>query len=282
MKKSQLGINSVSTKGTLEEKLFAYHRAGFTQVEFVLSDVKDYLQRGHSTADVQKLLEENQLSCIGGFECGVEAFSTSEARASNQALLVENAKLLGQLGATTMVVGTDGPPQGSTLDAESIIEEIAQAFSVVAKKIAASGVTLCIEFNWSPVVKSLRTAAEIAQRANELGGVSNVGVLFDPAHYHCTPTKFEELSTENIALIKHVHVDDMADKPGELSNCNSDRVLPGQGILDLPALFGRIESAGYRGNFSIEMFSDELWSLPSEAAAQRMMKSLLPLCEDGS
>ena len=76
-----------------------------------------------------------------------------------------------------------------------------------------------------------------------------------------------------------MHVDDMRDKPAELSNCNSDRVPPGRGILDLHALFGRLEEHGYRGFFSIEMFNEELWAMPAEQAAKRMYDSLLPLCE---
>ncbi len=157
-----------------------------------------------------------------------------------------------------------------------MLGELAGIFSELAGQIQDTGVNLCIEFNWSPIVKSLRTAAEIARRS----GMNNVGVLFDPAHYHCTPTKFDQLNAENIALIKHVHVDDMRDKPGELSNCNSDRALPGKGCLELAALMGQIEKHGYRGYFSIEMFSDELWQMPVTQAAALMYDSLLPLCED--
>ncbi len=100
--------------------------------------------------------------------------------------------------------------------------------------------------------------------------------MFDPAHYHCTPTKFDQLNAQNIAAIRHVHVDDMADKPGELSNCNSDRVLPGKGCLDLPAIFKQLEKNGYRGYFSIEMFSERLWAMPPRTAAKLMYDSLLP------
>ena len=69
--------------------------------------------------------------------------------------------------------------------------------------------------------------------------------------------------------ILHVHVDDMREKPGDLSNCNDDRVLPGEGCLDLKALLGRIESFGYRGFFSLELFNADLWQLPVEEAANR-------------
>ena len=59
---------------------------------------------------------------------------------------------------------------------------------------------------------------------------------------------------------------------------NSDRVLPGEGCLDLQQIFGRLEQFGYKGYFSIEMFDEELWAMSAEAAAKRMYDSLLPLC----
>jgi len=271
MHKSQLAINSVSTRGGLEESLAAYAAAGFTQVEFVLGPVKEYITGGHSVADVLRLLDGNGLRCIGGFDCGVEAFSEPESRTINRARIRANADLLQELGGTNLVVGTDGPRTPHT----DPLGQLAEAMAEVALDIAETGVNLCIEFNWSPLVKSFRTAAEVARRSD----APNVGVLFDPAHYHCTPSKFEELTLPNIATIKHVHVDDMADKPGELCNCNSDRRLPGEGCLNLKALFDRIEEGGYRGAFSIEMFSEELWNLPVAEAARRMYKSLLTLCD---
>lgn len=275
MRRDQLAINSVSTGGAnLEERLAAYAGAGFPHVEFMLGHVKEYLAQGHSAQEARRLIEEHGLRCIGGFETGLEAFSPSEQRAQNHAHVIENARLVADLGGTNLVVGTDGP--GEPMDADALLDALAETFARVADKISDTGVSLCIEFNWSPVVKSLRTAAEVARRS----GRANVGVLFDPAHFHCTPSKFEHLTPQNIALIKHVHVDDMRDKPGELSNCNSDRELPGQGCLDLKALFGQIERHGYGGCFSVEMFSDALWALPAREAAKRMYDSLLPLCEE--
>jgi hypothetical protein len=66
-------------------------------------------------------------------------------------------------------------------------------------------------------------------------------------------------------------------KPG--SDCNADRVLPGEGILDLPALIAALERHGYDGFFSIELFNEDLWRLPVAEAARRCYRSLLPLCD---
>ncbi|HEU5328817.1 MAG: sugar phosphate isomerase/epimerase family protein [Thermomicrobiales bacterium] len=273
MKRSQLAINSVSTRQAgLAECLAAYQEAGFVNVEFRLAHVKDYLAQGRRRAAVRRLLDDHGLRCIGGFETPLLAFAPPAERDQNHALIVENAELIAELGGAVLVVGTDGPAVG-TAPADPL-GELAAAFATVAQRIAGTGVSLAIEFNWSPLVKSLRTAAEVARRA----GVPNVGVLFDPAHYHCTPTKFAELNAANIACITHVHVDDMRDKPGELSHANSDRVLPGQGCLDLRALFTQIERHGYTGYFSIELFNEALWAMPARQAARLMYDSLVPLC----
>ena len=275
MYREQLAVNSISTvRAGLEPSLRAYSAAGFRNVEFPLSQVRAHVDQGGTLSEFVSLLEGLDLRCIGGFDCVVECFSPSPQRAENHARIAQNARLIADLGGSAMVVGTDGPADLAT--AVDPVGQMAQVFGSVADGIAESGVTLCIEFNWSPVVKSLRTAAEIARRC----GRPNVGVVFDPAHYHCTPTKFDQLTPENVAMIRHVHVDDMRDKPAELSNCNSDRVLPGEGILDLTALFAQIERFGYRGFFAIEMFSEELWAMPVEQAARMMYQSLIPFCQD--
>ena len=51
-------------------------------------------------------------------------------------------------------------------------------------------------------------------------------MLYDTAHYFCTPSKLEDIAA-SVPWIRHVHVNDMRDKPPEVTNCNSDRVLPG-------------------------------------------------------
>lgn len=271
MHTAQLAINSISTGGNrLEERLAAYSEAGFTNVEFHLAHVREYLAQGNSPAGARRLIEGHGLKCVGGFEGTVRSFGTLEELEENDLTVLGNCRLLAELGGTILVAGADGPSDAH----DDPLGAMAERFATLAEKVRPTGVTIAIEFNWGPLVKSLRAAAEVARRS----GQANVGVLFDPAHYHCTPTKLAEIDARNTPFIRHVHVNDMADKPGELSHCNADRRLPGRGILDLPAIFGRIENHGYRGLFSIEMFDEELRAMPVGRAAKVLYDSLVPLC----
>jgi 2-keto-myo-inositol isomerase len=116
-------------------------------------------------------------------------------------------------------------------------------------------------------------------RVAEIAGHPRVGVLFDTAHYHVTSTKLRDINESSVRHIKHVHLDDMPDTPADLTHRDFDRVLPGEGVVDLPGIISALEQNGYRGYFSIEMFSANLWRLPAKEAARRCYESLLPLCE---
>lgn len=288
MRITQLAINTISTQGAgLEETCAAYYAVGFRNVEPFIgvaqSWAREYSQEGETpnsdeTKTLRDLLTRTGLNCVGGIaEGSLSGFGEEGNRVAHRDALLHSARLASALGGRVLVTGTDGPPPDFSGDP---LDVLAEAGAEIARQLDGVEVTVCIEFNWSPIVKSLRTACEIARRANAKSGTEKIGVLFDPAHYHCTPTKFEQLTDENIALIKHVHVNDMRDIPGELSNCNSDRVLPGEGCLDLKKLFGRLEEGGYDGYFSIEMFNEDLWKLPVQEAAQKCYDSLLPFCGD--
>jgi sugar phosphate isomerase/epimerase len=82
-----------------------------------------------------------------------------------------------------------------------------------------------------------------------------------------------------VKWIKHVHLNDMPDIPADLAHRDFDRVLPGEGVLDLPEIISALERNGYEGYFCIELFNAELWGLPTKEAARRCYESLLPLCE---
>jgi len=272
MRPEQLAINSISTRqSSFEKALEAYAGAGFIHVECHLPLVKAWLSGGRATHDLRALLESYGLRCLGGFESPLICFGSRTAMESSHELLLRNAELLHELGGRVMVIGTDGPPTPSM----GALEVVAERVAALAEAVHGLDIAIALEFNWSPLVRSLASAV----RVRELAAHSQVGVLFDPAHYHTTPTKLEDLTSRTVRWIKHVHLDDMRDKPPDLSHPNDDRVLPGTGVLDLRAIIGRLESEGYQGHYSIELFSEDLWHLPASEAALRCYASALQLCQ---
>jgi 4-hydroxyphenylpyruvate dioxygenase len=170
-----------------------------------------------------------------------------------------------------MIVGTDGPEQNSV----EALDAVAHAVRNLAEFTEDLGVDIAIEFNWSPLVRSLPSAVWVAEKADH----PRVSVLFDTAHYHVTPTKLADINERSVRFIKHVHLNDMPGIPADLAHRDFDRVLPGEGVLDLTGIISALERGGYEGFFAIELFSADLWALPAAETARRCYESLLPLCD---
>ena len=272
MEAEKLAINSQCTfHWNLEEALDAYAAAGFRNVEPHLNLVKDWLDDGHTVDEARRLFEERNLSVVASSQLEVMCFGSPDARLPILKANAENARLIRELGADKMIVGTDGQEQNSV----EALDAVAGAVRNLAELTEDTGVDIVIEFNWSPIIKSLQSAV----RVSEIADHPRVGVLFDTAHYHVTPTKLRDINEGSVRYIKHVHLNDMPDTPADLTHRDFDRVLPGDGVLDLPEIISALERNGYEGYFSIEMFSAELWQLPAKEAARRCYESLLPLCE---
>ena len=272
MKAEQLAINSQCTfQWNLEEALDAYTAAGFRCVEPHLNLVKDWLDDGHTVDEARRLFESRELRVVASSQLEVMCFGSPDARLPNLRANADNARLVHELGADKMIVGTDGPEQNSV----EALDAVAGAMWNLAEATEDVGVDIAIEFNWSPIIRSLGSAVRVAEIADH----PRVGVLFDAAHYHVTPTKLRDINKGSVRHIKHVHLDDMPDTPADLTHRDFDRVLPGEGVLELPEIIAALEESGYEGYFSIEMFSAELWGLPAKEAARRCYESLLPLCK---
>jgi sugar phosphate isomerase/epimerase len=84
-------------------------------------------------------------------------------------------------------------------------------------------------------------------------GEPNVGVLFDVYHLWDTDDVLEHTRRNARRFGPSVHICDWREE----TRNDFDRALPGEGIIDLPALFGALEDGGFDGWYDLEIFSDD-------------------------
>jgi sugar phosphate isomerase/epimerase len=81
----------------------------------------------------------------------------------------------------------------------------------------------------------------------------NLGVLFDVYHLWDTDDALEQIRRHARRFGPAVHICDWR----EHTRNDFDRALPGEGIVDLAAIFGALEAGGFDGWFDLEIFSDD-------------------------
>jgi sugar phosphate isomerase/epimerase len=123
--------------------------------------------------------------------------------------------------------------------------------------------------NWS----ILNTLGDAAAFIDEVGSDA-IGIQFDTWALWNTPDLLEEIP-RHAHLIAGVHVSDWR----EPTRGWADRVLPGDGAADLPAILGVLEDVGWGGFYDLEIFSDNgtfgaaysgsLWDLHAAEFARR-------------
>lgn len=146
----------------------------------------------------------------------------------------------------------------------------------VAREAERLGLRLAVEpfqreglESWS-VLNTLGDAAEFVEEV----GSDAVGIQFDVWHLWNTPDLLEEIE-RHAHLVAGVHVSDWR----EPTRGWADRVLPGDGGADLPAILGALDDAGWDGYYDLEIFSDNgafgsaypdsLWDLDAAELARR-------------
>jgi sugar phosphate isomerase/epimerase len=126
----------------------------------------------------------------------------------------------------------------------------------------------------------INTIPEAVELIEEAGVAEDVGILFDIWHLWDCPNLEQHIHDE-IGRIAGVHVDDVR----EQTRSFADRVLPGDGIAEVPRILAALDRAGWQGFYDLEIFSDNgafgnafpdsLWDVAPAELARRGREAFL-------
>ena len=156
----------------------------------------------------------------------------------------------------------------------------------IADEARSLGLTIALEpysrfegDQWTIV----NTVAEAVELIEEAGVADSVGILFDT--WHLWESDLESDLQEHGDRIVGVHVCDVR----EPTRSFADRLLPGDGVADIPRILGLVDRAGWDGFYELEIFSDNgafghahpdsLWDLPAGELARRGREAFLACWE---
>jgi sugar phosphate isomerase/epimerase len=179
---------------------------------------------------------------------------------------------------------------GLGLEPRAARATVVDGLSRLAEEAARAGVRLALEpyqadggAEWT-IAHTIPEALELIEEA---GGGPSLALQVDVWHLWNSASVLDDLRRE-IGRVAGVHVCDVRSP----TRGWADRVLPGDGVADLPALLGTLEAAGWRGFYDLEIFSDDgsfgtsypdsLWALEPVELAHRGRAALAAAWESRS
>jgi len=166
-------------------------------------------------------------------------------------------------------------------------ERTADRFREIARVFADNGIRLGLECVGPHQLSAGQTNAKGAKQVvHTLDGTldliarigaPNVGLLVDC--YHCFTTGIGEAEVAKLtdAQIVHVHVNDAPQGETAETAKDGERVLPGEGVIDLPGFLRGLRTAGYQGYIACEILApQDIANNPDDAAA-KVRSSLIEL-----
>jgi sugar phosphate isomerase/epimerase len=182
--------------------------------------------------------------------------------------LEEAAPFVAALGCPRMITwvmsSTDTPK-------DELRRTYKKRFTDCAHILARSHVRLGLEFlgplhiRKSGKYEFIWQMNEMLEFTKECG--PNVGLLLDAWHwYHAGATTADILKAGKDRIV-HVHFDDSADLPPEQVR-DDERLMPGDGIINLVGFLQALQTIGYEDALSIEIFGKAVRAMQPEEAAR--------------
>jgi sugar phosphate isomerase/epimerase len=243
------GLNTSTIRpASLLDKVRTAAEAGYDAIELWAADVEEYCASGGRLADVAHALDDRQLLrpsmislkdwCVPNEGLWLRALDDGRRR----------LELAHGLGVRRIVAG---PPREAVP-----IALAAERYEQLLEVSLEYGVPASLEFlGFVPSIDTLETAWMVCQ----LAGHPEATLTVDAWHMFRGGSADESLALVPPERISIVHWDDAPPTPDRQEQTDADRVMPGDGILDLAGLADRLRGMRWQGVLSLELFNESYW-----------------------
>jgi sugar phosphate isomerase/epimerase len=248
-------------KNTLSEAIAAIAGIGYTGVE-LMADVP-HAHPASFTASQRAELRA-QLASLGVVVSNVNGFTHFargdtyhptwiEDDADKRALRIEHAKgcieLAGEFGARTLSLQPGGPMIGTAITREIAGQRFAEGLSELLPIARKHNVIFAVEPEPGLFIE---TAAEyLAFKKEFFPEEPLVKMNCDVGHLFCVGDDPATVICQMPEQIAHVHLEDIG------ANRVHQHLTPGKGVIDFKAIFNALNTIGYTGWVTVELYPYE-------------------------
>ena len=275
----KIALNGATTMhADLETDIKAASAAGFDLIEIWAAKLRKYLKK-KTTADLKKLLEENQLEPYSINSIEHITFRTAADYGQIKAETEELSRIAREINCPYVVVVPGKLPENAMK--EEIMKESVRVLNELGDIAEKHNVSLAFEFlgQTDCSVQTLDLCNEIVEKVNR----KNIGNVLDTFHFYAGNSSFEAIENLKPEKLFIFHINDAENLPKE-ELTDAHRLYPGTGILPIKKIKEKFDEIGYDRMVSIEIFRPEYWNEdPFEVAkkAKEATEKVLGLNEKG-
>lgn len=232
----------------LLEKIRLASEHGFAAIELWLVDVMDHVRDGGTVRDVAKAVADAGLHVPStiAMKGWVEADEASYPAALED--VRRRMDLAVQLGSPLIVATPSLGPADLDL--------VARRYRDLLRLGREIGVRPVMEYlGFCQSVYRIDQLWHVVQGADDPDGV----VVLDAFHTYRGGSRQEDMRLIPGERIAHYHLDDAPASPPRETQMDPDRVMPGDGAIDLKQEIAILRELGYSGAISLELFNPGLW-----------------------
>jgi 2-keto-myo-inositol isomerase len=154
------------------------------------------------------------------------------------------------------------PPRAPGLETRRAIPATRDALELARARADRMGIRIAFEFLGFAdcPINSPAIATETVD------GIDGIDLVLDSCHWHASGA--QPLGGYPIDRLALVHLNDAPAKPPREIE-DADRLLPGEGVINLKELIRELRAGKYAGPWSLETFNPDYWALDPEDVARR-------------
>ncbi len=233
----------------LLDKIRLTAEAGFAGVELWINDVYEYIGLGGEVSDVEKALSDHGLVV----PCMIAMRAWGEASEEEYPLMLEEAKRRMELAARLKSPYIVATPPRQPCDLGQITRRYRDLLDI-GRQVGIKPIFEYISFFQSAF--SLSQAWQVVQDVND----PDATLILDAFHTWNSHSTLDDLQAIPAERISHYHIDDADPHKPAGSQTDPDRVMIGEGPIDLKAEITLLRDKGYSGAISLELFNRDLWT----------------------
>lgn len=205
----------------------------------------------------------------------VNATGTDEVFQRGMATLEDAAKFVSAVGCGRMMMVL---PAASATPADELRKMLKERLTAVGEVLARQKVRLGLEF-LGPLMFRSRAPHEFIWKMNDAVDFAkeigpNIGVVLDSWHWHHSGATVDDIIRAGKSRIVTIHLSDAAKQAPEDVKDNQ-RLLPGEGVINLAGFFQALKQIGYEDGISPEVLGRIPADMPAEEGAKLGLEASL-------